>query len=123
MLFFNFLFFFNKYLPEDDQQEILSQITSFNTKLDLLNQTHEIEENERERQAVIVAKRNEKFEAIKSKNDDLSLKAERERSIRQDEGARRKLFDKMVMDSPDFLSPVTDVLNNNQGIYCIVTAF
>lgn len=94
----------------------MSQISSHTAKLELLKQTHDIEEKERERHERGIEKRKEKYNAVKTKNDDLCLKAANDVAHRQDEAAHQELLEKMTNDtSLKSLSPITNVLNSSQG--------
>ena len=96
----------------------MSQISSSYAKLDLLKKTHDIEEKEREKQLRGVEKRKEKYNVIKRKNDNLSLKAANDLSHKQDEATQQDLIDKMNSHrNLNFLSPITNVLTNGQGIF------
>lgn len=107
-------------ITEEDKQQLLDQIVLYNSKLDLLERTQEIEEKERDIMVQNIEIRKEKFEKIRSKNDAESMRIANETMFKQDEALRRDLLAKMVSlkdsDGSSFiLGPVIDVLENFEG--------
>lgn len=89
-------------------------MATLNRKLLLLQQTHDLEDEEEKRKKRKIAERNEKYEIMKSKNDNVSLMTTNELEHRKDEEIRRNLFARLI-DCPTVLTPITDVLANNEG--------
>ena len=98
----------------EQKQDIMDEISSMNRKLQLLQKTKELEEEESQRQARKVAEREKKFLLLKSKNDALSVAALTENEHKKDEELRRSVYAKL-RDCPAELLPITSVLENNEG--------
>lgn len=82
-------------------------------------QTKKIETEEAERMSVKEKKRQEKAAAIRSKNDELSLRTTMERENQADEAINQELISKMTKETSRFdcFKSITDVLVNNQGSF------
>ena len=99
----------------------MAQIASHHAKLQLLMKTNELEEQEKQRECMVRANRNEKFAQISSKNDQASLIAANEVYHRNDEATRRELVSNMRECSSE-LQPVVKVLGNFEGILLILNS-
>lgn len=95
----------------------MSQIATATKKLQLLEQTNEIEEEEREINARNVAKRTEKYKELKSQNDLLCLRSSTEMDLRQESNERKALLSKFKESIEHFpwMKPLAELLENNQG--------
>lgn len=88
----------------------MSQIASFTKKLQLLEQTNEIEEEERERLRRSVANRNAKYQEIKSKNDTICSRSAIEVELKKESAERKALLLKLkesITDMP-WMHPMVD---------------
>ena len=95
----------------------MAQICSLTKKLQLLERTNEIEEEERERFARNLSQRNDKFKQLKSQNDVLCAKSSTEVDLKQEAAQRKAMlltFKDVVSEMP-WMQPLVDLLENNQG--------
>lgn len=95
----------------------MSQIASFTKKLQLLEQTREIEEEEADRVRRNAEARNAKYQKLKKQNDLQCLRSSNEVDLRQESAERKSLHQKVresISDVP-WMQPVADLLQNNQG--------
>ena len=95
----------------------MSQIASSTKKLQLLQRTLEIEEEERERLIRNVSERNAKYKELKSKNDALCTRSNTEVDLKQEAAQRKALllrFKESITDMP-WMHPIVDLLENSQG--------
>lgn len=97
----------------------MSQIVSSTKKLQLLEKTNEIEEEEREIIRRNVAQRNAKYQLIKTQNDLECLKSANEIDQKQEAAERRELLTKVKASTSDvpWLKPIVNLLENNHGNY------
>ena len=92
------------------------RISSSNCKLILLEKTRDIEEEERTRDARNSAKRSDKANEIRQRNENLSYDLHFEKIFTREEAERTELVNKMTATANDLgLSPITDVLENFDG--------
>ena len=98
----------------EEQQDISDRISSFNCKLILLEKTHELEEEELARASRNSAKRADKANAIRQRNESLSY--ELHNLFSREESERTELV-KIMKESANNLglTPITDVLENFDG--------
>lgn len=95
----------------------MEQISSFNCKLELLEKTHDIEENERKRVAKNVQLKKDKANAIRAKNAIVSSNSHTEMMFRREEAERLDKIAKMKEMATDLgLPSIVAVLENNEGI-------
>ena len=100
----------------EEQQDITDRISSFNCKLILLEKTHELEEEERARASRNSAKRANKANAIRQRNESLSYDLHYDKLFSREEAERTELVTKMKESAKDIgLTPITDVLENFDG--------
>ena len=95
----------------------MSQIVSYTKKLQLLEKTNEIDEEERERNMKNLAERNEKYKKLKSKNDLQCVRSSNEVDLRQESAERKHLLQQLkdsISDMP-WMQPMVDLLEKNQG--------
>ena len=97
----------------------MAQIVTCTRKLQLLEKTNEIEEEERERAFRNQDKRTAKYNALKSQNDLLCLRSANQVELRQESTERRALLSKLKESTKDmpWMKPQVDLLENNQGLF------
>lgn len=79
-----------------------------------MEKTHELEEEERARAARNLAKRSDKANEIRQKNEHLSYDLHFKKMFEREDADRTELVQKMKENSMD-LTPITDVLDNFDG--------
>ena len=97
----------------------MHQIVTSTKKLQLLEQTNEIEEEERERAKRNLAERTAKYNELKSQNDILCIRSANKVDLKQESTERRALLlnlKECVKDSP-WMKPFLDILENQQGFF------
>lgn len=94
----------------------MSRIVSFTKKLQLLEKTHEIEEEERERVRRTVAERNSKYMEIKSKNGSICSRTATELELKREASERKALLNKLKesISNMPWMHPMVDLLENSQ---------
>lgn len=99
----------------------MDQIATSNKKLELLERTNEIEEEERERVVRNLAQRTEKYKQLKSQNDIVCLRSANQMDLRQEATERRAILERAKDSTSDmpWIKPIIDVLENHQGKHII----
>lgn len=97
----------------------MSQIASFTKKLQLLERTHELEEEEKERILRKTADRNAKSREIRAKNDLLCQRAATEVDLKEEAQQRKALLSQLKesISGMPWMQPMVDLLENSQGIH------
>lgn len=95
----------------------MAQIATYTKKLQFLERTHEIEEEERERIKRNVAERDAKYKALKSKNDAACSRSANEVSMKNESAERRALLLRLKESTSDlpWMVPIVDLMENHQG--------
>ena len=100
----------------EEQQDLSDRISSSNCKLLLLEKTHEIEVEERARDQRNAAKRSDRANEIRQRNENLSYDKHFENIFTREEAERTELVGKMTESGKELgLTSVTDVLENFDG--------
>lgn len=95
----------------------MSQIAASTKKLQLLEKTNEIEEEERDRMKKKVSERNSKFLQVRAQNESICVRASSEVDLRQEAAERKALLHNLkdsIKDMP-WMNPLVELLENSQG--------
>lgn len=101
-------------MEPDELQELQRQICCQSTKLHHLEQSFEIEKQEKKRIEAAKIEREKKYREIKERNDALCRKSSQQVNFEKDEAVTRSKVSQMM--SSDSIEPVKEVMLDFEGI-------